>query len=154
LKINHQPYSIFGDWHWSHDGWLRTGTGIPVINSSLISFLTFFCQAGGLYEGTPLYPKLFSNAREKQTFQKIQTSVLIGVSLICICFAPLCVLAYGNNLRDTVLLNLDYGTFEQCLQGLYCLCFIYNITLNISPVFDIFLGFKKKIEKDLRPNLF
>ncbi len=76
-----------------------------------MNFFSFFCSAEGLYEGTPLYPALFSNARDRISFQNIQFWILIGVNFTALIFSPLCVIAYGSNLRDFVLLNLEYGTF-------------------------------------------
>jgi len=35
-----------------------------------VNFFSFFCSAEGLYEGTPLYPALFSNARDRISFDK------------------------------------------------------------------------------------
>jgi hypothetical protein len=59
--------SIFGQWHWV-DGVLKTGTGLSLFNPSIVNFFSFFCSAEGLYEGTPLYPALFSNARDRISF--------------------------------------------------------------------------------------
>lgn len=55
--------------------------------------------------------------------------MLVLVACMMLVFSPLCVAAWGSNLRDIVLLNLDYGSFEAFIQAAYSLCLLYNLTL-------------------------
>lgn len=52
-------------------------------------------------------------------------------------FSPLCMLAYGKDLRDVVLLNLPYGTYETMVQASYTMCLMYNIAINLFPIMTI-----------------
>lgn len=46
-------------------------------------------------------------------------------------------LAYGKDLRDVVLLNLPYGTYETMVQASYTMCLMYNIAINLFPIMTI-----------------
>jgi len=69
---------------------------------------------------------------------------MISIAVFVMLFAPLCVIAYGKNLREVVLLNLDYGTFETYLQISYALCLVYNIAINLFPIIAIMEGLRKR----------
>ena len=85
---------------------------IPLWRPFFPNFMDFFAQATGIYEGIPLLPSLYSNARHRRHFHKVQRLVVASLCGFILLFSPLCVAAYGNSLRDIVLLNLDYGRFE------------------------------------------
>lgn len=88
---------------------------IPLARPFFPYFMENLSQATGLYEGIPMLPKLYSNARYKKNFSRIQSNVIVLIFVFVMLFSPLCVAAYGSNLRDIVLLNLDYGTFEMMI---------------------------------------
>lgn len=71
--------------------------------------MDYFTQAIGLYEGIPLIPPLYSNAKSKKKFGMIQAVTNTIIWIFVLLFAPLCILAWRSNLREIVLLNLDYG---------------------------------------------
>ena len=85
-----------------------------------------------------MLPALYSNARNPLNFQKNVMIVMTTICIFIILFAPLCMLAYGKDLRDVVLLNLPYGTYETMVQASYSLCLIYNIAINLFPIMNIF----------------
>lgn len=115
---------------------------IPVFKPFIPNFMDYMSQATGLYEGIPLLPSLYSNAKNQAHFSCIVTTVMVSISIFVMLFAPLCVIAYGKNLREVVLLNLDYGTFEMYLQLAYSLCLVYNIAINLFPIIAIMEGLR------------
>lgn len=62
---------------------------------------------------------------------------MLTIFVFVLFFSPLCVAAYGNSLRDIVLLNLDYGSFEMMIQVAYSLGLIFNMTINLFPIIGI-----------------
>ena len=100
-------------------------------------FLNMFAQANGSYEGIPLVSPLFSNARNKKNVSKIITfsTVLLGAWLMF--YAPLAVGVYGENVREIVLLNLEYGDLQSFLKGAYILVMLNNVGIMFMPVVDI-----------------
>ena len=99
--------------------------------------INFGAQVTGIYEGIPLVPPLYANARSKKNFNTIMRDVTIGVAVLTFFLAPLAVITYGNTLKDIVLLNLDYGILPQFIQLTYTLALVYNIGINFFPVIEI-----------------
>lgn len=65
---------------------------------------------------------------------------MTSIAVFTMMFSPICILAYGHDLRDVVLLNLPYGTYDTMVQASYSMCLIYNIAINLFPVINIFNG--------------
>lgn len=107
------------------------GPNLPIFRPFFTNFMDYFSQASGVYEGIPLLPALYSNAKNKKSFQRTVIKVLLMISTFIVFFAPLCMLAYGKELRNVVLLNLPYGAYETMVQAAYSLCLIYNIAVNL-----------------------
>ena len=72
-------------------------------------FFNMFAQASGVYEGIPLLPPLYSNARNKKNFSRTVTFCIILEGSWLMFYAPLAVAVYGDKVREIILLNLDYG---------------------------------------------
>ena len=108
--------------------------------------MDFLSQSNGVYEGIPLLPSLYSNARHKRNFQGIVRNVMLVLFIFMLFFTPLCVAAYGSSLRDIVLLNLDYGTFEMMIQVAYSICLIFNISINIFPIIGIINALRERYQ--------
>lgn len=85
---------------------------LPLWGPFVPNFMDYFSQAAGTYEGIPLIPPLYASTMKKKNFMNIQFLILIIIGTFLVLFSPLCILAYGHSLREIVLLNLDFGTFE------------------------------------------
>jgi hypothetical protein len=70
-----------------------------------------FAQVSGSYEGIPLLPPLYSNARNKKNFSLVTSFCIVLLGSWIIFYAPLAVSVFGHNVREVVLLNLEYGDF-------------------------------------------
>jgi len=110
--------------------------------------MDYFTQAIGLYEGIPLIPQLYSNAKSKKNFGKIQMVTNTIIWAFILFFAPLCILAWKGDLREIVLLNLDYGDFETIIKLLYPLCLYYNIAINLLPMVGLLNNLKERFYID------
>lgn len=116
------------------------GPNIPIFMPFIPNFMNYFAQAPGLYEGIPMLPSLYANSRYPHNFQRNVSIVMTTIAVFVMFFAPICILAYGRDLRDVVLLNLPYGTYETMVQASYSLCLIYNIATSLFPIISIFNG--------------
>ena len=110
--------------------------------------MDYFTQAMGLYEGIPLIPYLYSNSRSKKNFGKIQALTNTIIWIFILGFAPLCILAWRSNLREIVLLNLEFGEIETIIKLLYPLCLYYNIAINLIPMVGLFNNLKERFTID------
>ena len=118
------------------------GPTIPIWRPFIPNFMNYFSQASGVYEGIPMLPALYSNSQNKHNFIKVVMYVICIISCFLMLFCPLCILAYGTELRDMVLLNLPYGTYETMIQASYSMCLIYNIAINMFPIMNIVNGLR------------
>ena len=57
-----------------------------------------FCQCVGVYEGIPMVPGLFSNAKNQKTFYKSLRNSMYFIFVGVVIYSPLAVLAYKNNI--------------------------------------------------------
>ena len=88
---------------------------LEVLKPFYPNFLDFFVTIPGLYEGIPIVPALYSNARRHRIVGCIMQVILGIIAVVTIIIAPFAVMAYGTNLKEIVLLNMDYGSFQQFL---------------------------------------
>mmetsp|Transcript_34640 Transcript_34640/g.52991 ORF Transcript_34640/g.52991 Transcript_34640/m.52991 type:complete len:141 (+) Transcript_34640:732-1154(+) len=73
------------------------------------AFPVLFSQSCGMYEGIPMLPSLFSNARNQERVTLVVTSNILIILMASFLISPLGILAYGDKLQEIVLLNLEYG---------------------------------------------
>lgn len=63
-------------------------------------------MGAGVYEGIPICPTMFSNARYKENVSFMVSLATGCVGLLIFIVAPLCKFAYGNKLEELVLFNI------------------------------------------------
>lgn len=90
------------------DQWLMSN-GIYLFMPLWPNVINFASQVTGVYEGIPMVPPLYANARSKKNFNSIMRNVTLAVSGLTLALAPLSLITYGNELKDIVLLNLEFG---------------------------------------------
>ena len=103
-------------------------------------FLNIFAQASGAYEGIPLVPPLYSNARNKKNFSYTMTICIGTLGLWIMVYAPLAVYVYGDKVREIILLNLEYGDFQSFLKASYAVVMVINVAITFMPINDIIHG--------------
>jgi len=92
----------------------------------------------GVYEGIPLCPTLFSNARNRDKVKPMVTAAALCEFVLIVWLSPLCMRAYGNKLEEIVLFNI--GSSVQGVQlgmvSLYAVNLIFTSAINIVPLVD------------------
>ena len=106
-------------------------------------FLNVFAQASGAYEGIPLVPPLYSNARNKRNFSFTMTFCIVTLGLWIMIYSPLAVGVWGDKVREIILLNLEYGDFQSFLKGAYSIVMLMNVGIIFMPIKDIIHGIVK-----------
>ena len=113
------------------------------------NFMDFFINSNTIYEGIPLLPSLYANARRHKNFGSIMTGLLTANCAYIVILAPLAVITYGDSLREMVLLNLHYGDVARFTQLIYAIALAYNSGANLLPVIDAIISKKEKYPNNL-----
>ena len=100
-------------------------------------FFQFFSIASGTYEGIPLLPALFSNAKDQERVWLMVALVSVTVGIFVITLAPLCLLAYGRKIEEIVFLNLPPGDATHFIKFVFATIMIFNSAINVLPIVDI-----------------
>ena len=106
-------------------------------------FINEVTQSTGIYEGIPLIPALFSNARNQDSFESTIKSVIITYSVYVQLFSPLCVATFGHKLREIVLLNLQYGEVSCFILLNYGIVMLFGSAMMFRPAVDIIANFRQ-----------
>lgn len=105
-------------------------------------FLNMVTQVTGIYEGIPLLPPLFSNARNQNSFETTVKYVLWTECAYVMIFSPICVLTFGYKLREIVFLNLEYGDISSFIKFNFGIVILFGVAMNFLPVPDIFANLR------------
>ena len=99
--------------------------------------IEFFSINSSAFEGIPLIPTLYCNARSHKNFSAIM-NLCMSIVMFYICLvAPLYLLTFGPNVSELLLLDLDFGTFQTVMLFGYALSMAFNSGMMMVPVFDI-----------------
>jgi hypothetical protein len=100
-------------------------------------FLDCFCKIQISFEGSPIVPRLYTNAKNKHLFVSNLNRAVIFLGVIQFIFGTLCVYSYGNKLQEIILLNLTYGTFSNFIKLLYTGGMMINLVMQLIPILEI-----------------
>lgn len=111
-------------------------------------FLQFFSISSGTYEGIPLLPSLFSNAKDQERVWFMVALVSATVGIFVVTLAPLSLLAYGRKIEEIVFLNLPPGDATHFIKLTFALIMIFNSAINVLPIVDVCLAVRHHFEQD------
>jgi hypothetical protein len=57
-------------------------------------------------------------------------------------FTPICVMTFGNKLREVVFLNLEYGDISSFMKFNFGIVTVFGVAMNFLPVPDIFANLR------------
>ena len=100
-------------------------------------FLDCFCKIQVSFEGSPIIPRLYTNAKNKHLFVKNINKAVIFLGVVQFIFGTFCVYAYGNKLQEIILLSLNYGTFSNFIKLLYTGGMVLNLVMQLIPILEI-----------------
>lgn len=96
-------------------------------------FLLLISTGTGMYEGIPIVPKVFSNAKDQSRFIPLVTFNVIINGLIAGTLSIYSVLLYRGKTQESILSNVN----RSWLTSLQNLTIIQMMAFNAMPVFDI-----------------
>ena len=101
------------------------------------NFFDLFCKIQECFNGSPIIPRLYTNAMHKNYFVRNLNRGIIIIAVIQLILGTVCVMAYGNRLQEIVLMNLHYGVFSNFIKLLYAIGMVVNLVLQIYPILEI-----------------
>ena len=107
-------------------------------------FLNMLSQATGMFEGIPLLPSLYSNARNQKNVSRVVALNLVVVFIASITFSPLGILAYGSRLQEVILFNVEFAPTQHIIKGIFASCMLFSAGMNTLPIIDIFYNFRHR----------
>lgn len=108
-------------------------------------FFDCFCKMPANFEGAPLIPKLYTNAKNKHFFVRNINRGVLALGLFQALMGIICVYAYGSRLQEIVLMNLYYGVFSQFVRLIYSFGMIVNLMLQLIPVLEVIETYQPKM---------
>lgn len=100
-------------------------------------FLDCFCKIQISFEGAPLVPKLYTNAKNKHYFVRNLNKAVLYLGIIQAIMGVICVIAYGNKLQEIILMDLYYGVFGNFVKLLYAMGMVVNLVMQLVPILEI-----------------
>ena len=70
-----------------------------------------------------------------------------------ILYSPFAIIAYGSNLQEIVLMNLELSEAAVVVKLAYVLCMIFTFGMNILPMIDIYNNLRESVLKETKNNL-
>lgn len=89
------------------------------------------------FEGIPLLLPIKETMKKPLEFKKIIIIMIVTVVVVFLWFCSVCNLAYGQSLKDLVILNLPEEAWVAVLLFAYSCAVMFTMPLVLNPVFTI-----------------
>ncbi|XP_077220762.1 aromatic and neutral transporter 1 [Tasmannia lanceolata] len=97
--------------------------------------------AGGVavfcFEGFSMTLALEASMRERSRFRRVLSLAFLGITLVYVCFGFFGYLAYGEETRDIITLNLPNGWSTMAVKVGLCVALTFTFPIMMHPVHEI-----------------
>ena len=101
-----------------------------------------------------MVPSLFANARNQHSIHIILAASLVAVGGLFVLYCPMCYIAFGDQVQYFTLLNIGSSMPSEVIKLIYIVVQVYNMGLNMYPIFDILENLLKNTQNQPEHNLF
>jgi hypothetical protein len=83
------------------------------------NYFKFFSKVSVSMEGTPLFPGIYASVKHRSTYLHLLIGATTLDGFLGIIISILGYYAYGNNIREIIILNMSYGVISNLIQITY-----------------------------------